>query len=321
MWLMLIVLLPFLGSLCVAFLPSNSKNWEAWLAGLVAAASTVITLCYFPTIASNEVATLRYEWLPTYELNFSLRMDGFASVYTSLVSRIVIFVVLYARYYLTEYDPIPRFFAFFLALMGAMLVIVLSGNVIQMVLFWELISLVSFMLIGYWHHRADARRGARMSLIVTATGGLCLLVGLVLMGHVVGSYELSDILSSGDALREHSWYLAILVLVALGALTKSAQFPFHFWLPRAMAAPTPVSAYLHSATMVKAGVFLLMRFWPVLAGTEAWSYIIGFAGLITLVMGAFVAIFQQDLNGLLAYSTISHVGLINLLLGMGPQSP
>src|SRR5690625_5502129 len=137
------------------------------------------------------------------------------------------------------------------------------------------------------------------------------------MGHVVGSYELSDILSSGDALREHSWYLAILVLVALGALTKSAQFPFHFWLPRAMAAPTPVSAYLHSATMVKAGVFLLMRFWPVLAGTEAWSYLIGFAGLITLVMGAFVAIFQQDLKGLLAYSTISHLGLITLLLGMG----
>lgn len=317
MWLMLIVLLPFLGSLCVAFLPSNSKNWEAWLAGLVAAASTVITLCYFPTIASNEVATLRYEWLPTYGLNFSLRMDGFAWLFSLLVSGIGILVVLYARYYLSEKDPIPRFFAFFLAFMGAMLGIVLSGNVIQMALFWELTSLVSFMLIGYWHHRADARRGARMSLIVTATGGLCLLVGLVLMGHVVGSYELSDILSSGDALREHSWYLAILVLVALGALTKSAQFPFHFWLPRAMAAPTPVSAYLHSATMVKAGVFLLMRFWPVLAGTEAWSYIIGFAGLITLVMGAFVAIFQQDLKGLLAYSTISHLGLITLLLGMG----
>src|SRR5690554_5448265 len=189
MCFMLIVLLPFLGSLCVAFLPSNSKNWEAWLAGLVAAASTVITLCYFPTIASNEVATLRYEWLPTYGLNFSLRMDGFAWLFSLLVSGIGILVVLYARYYLSEKDPIPRFFAFFLAFMGAMLGIVLSGNVIQMALFWELTSLVSFMLIGYWHHRADARRGARMSLIVTAMGGFCLLVGLVLMGHVVGSYE------------------------------------------------------------------------------------------------------------------------------------
>lgn len=317
MWLMLIILLPFLGSLCVAFLPANSKHLEAWLAGIVAAVCTIITLCYFPTIANNEVVATRYEWLPTYGLNFSLRMDGFAWLFSLLVSGIGILVVLYARYYLSEKDPVPRFFAFFLAFMGSMLGIVLSGNVIQLALFWELTSLVSFMLIGYWHHRADARRGARMSLIVTATGGLCLLVGLVLMGHVVGSYELSDILRSGDTLREHPWYLAILVLVALGALTKSAQFPFHFWLPRAMAAPTPVSAYLHSATMVKAGVFLLMRFWPVLAGTEAWSYIIGFAGLITLVMGAFVAIFQQDLKGLLAYSTISHLGLITLLLGMG----
>src|SRR5699024_307657 len=136
----------------------------------------------------------------------------------------------------------------------------------------------------------------------TATGGLCMLAGLLLMGKAVGSYELSDILNSGDLLREHSWYLAILILVSLGALTKSAQFPFHFWLPRAMAAPTPVSAFLHSATMVKAGVFILMRFWPVLAGTDAWSYIIGVTGLTTLVMGAFVAIFQQDLKGLLAYS-------------------
>lgn len=317
MWLSLIILLPFLGSLCVAFLPSNTKNWEAWLAGAVAAACTFITLMAYPTIAKGEVLAWQHAWLPSYGLNFSLRMDGFAWLFSLLVSGIGILVVLYARYYLSEKDPIPRFFAFLLAFMGAMLGIVLSGNIIQMALFWELTSLVSFMLIGYWHHRADARRGARMSLIVTATGGLCLLVGLVLMGQAVGSYELGHILSSGDTLREHPWYLAILLLVALGALTKSAQFPFHFWLPRAMAAPTPVSAYLHSATMVKAGVFLLMRFWPVLAGTEAWSYLIGFAGLITLVMGAFVAIFQQDLKGLLAYSTISHLGLITLLLGMG----
>lgn len=317
MWLMLIVLLPFLGSLCVALVPSNTKNWEAWLAGLIAAACTLISLCYFPTIMGNDIIAVSHQWLPSYGLSLSFRMDGLSWLFSLLISGIGMLVVLYARYYLSEKDPVPRFFSFLLAFMGSMLGIVLSGNIIQMALFWELTSLTSFMLIGYWYHRADARRGARMSLIVTAAGGLCLLVGLVLMGQVVGSYELSDVLSSGDTLREHPWYLAILILVALGALTKSAQFPFHFWLPRAMAAPTPVSAYLHSATMVKAGVFLLMRFWPVLAGTEAWSYIIGFAGLITLVMGAFVAIFQQDLKGLLAYSTISHLGLITLLLGMG----
>src|SRR5690606_29603514 len=176
----------------------------------------------------------------------------------------------------------------------------------------ELTSLTSFMLIAYWNHRLDARRGARMSLTVTGAGGLCLLAGVLMLGHVVGSYDLDIVLASGDLVRQHPWYTTILVLIALGALTKSAQFPFHFWLPNAMAAPTPVSAYLHSATMVKAGVFLLARFWPVLAGTNEWFYIIGGAGLCTLVLGAYAAIFQQDMKGVLAYSTISHLGLITL---------
>jgi len=317
MSLALIILLPFLGSVLAAFLPTNKNNAEAWLAGGVAAICTVLTLLQYPAIAAGGVIAMKIPWLPSYGLNFSLRMDGFSWLFSLLVSSVGVLVVMYARYYLSKDDPTQRFFSFLLAFMGAMLGIVLSGNIIQLALFWELTSLVSFMLIGYWYHRADARRGARMSLIVTGAGGLCLLAGLLLMGQAVGSYELEDILQSGDTLREHAWYLGILTLVALGALTKSAQFPFHFWLPRAMAAPTPVSAFLHSATMVKAGVFLLMRFWPVLAGTPEWSYIIGFAGLITLVMGAFVAIFQQDLKGLLAYSTISHLGLITLLLGMG----
>jgi multicomponent K+:H+ antiporter subunit A len=197
-----------------------------------------------------------------------------------------------------------------------MLGIVLSGNLVQLVFFWELTSLFSFLLIGYWHHSASARDGARMALTVTATGGLCLLVGVLLIGHIVGSYDLDAVLASGDRIRASSLYLPTLVLVLLGALTKSAQFPFHFWLPHAMAAPTPVSAYLHSATMVKAGVFLLTLLWPVLAGTEAWFYIVVTAGLCTLLLGAYAAIFQQDLKGLLAYSTISHLGLITLLLGL-----
>src|SRR5690554_5546326 len=214
-------------------------------------------------------------------------------------------------------DPVPRFFSFLLAFMGAMLGVVLSGNLIQLVLFWELTSLTSFMLIGYWHHRADARRDARMAFTVTATGGLALFAGMVILGQVVGSYELDDVLAAGDLVRAHSSYHWILGLVALGALTKSAQFPFHFWLPRAMAAPTPVSAYLHSATMVKAGVFLLARFWPILAGTPEWMWSIGGAGLLSLVLGAYAATFQHDLKGLLAYSTISHLGLITVLLGIG----
>ncbi|MGH9694410.1 MAG: proton-conducting transporter membrane subunit, partial [Bryobacteraceae bacterium] len=186
----------------------------------------------------------------------------------------------------------------------------------QLVFFWELTSLFSFLLISYWHHNANAREGARMALIVTSAGGLCLFAGVLLIGHIVGSYDLEQVLMSGNAIRAHALYVPALILILLGALTKSAQFPFHFWLPRAMAAPTPVSAYLHSATMVKAGVFLLVRLWPVMGGTNEWLWLVGSVGLITFVLGAFLAVFQQDLKGLLAYSTISHLGLITLLTGL-----
>ncbi len=234
-----------------------------------------------------------------------------------LICGIGMLVGVYARYYMPADDPLSRFFALLLAFMGSMLGIVMSGNVIQLVFFWELTSLFSFLLIGYWHHGASARDGARMALIVTSGGGLCLFAGMLLLGHIVGSYDLDVILASGALIRGHALYTPTLVLILLGALTKSAQFPFHFWLPQAMSAPTPVSAYLHSATMVKAGVFLLVRFWPVLAGTEQWFWIVGGAGLTSLVLGAWAAIFQQDLKGLLAYSTISNLGLITMLVGLG----
>jgi len=243
-------------------------------------------------------------------------MDGFAWLFCMLVLGIGALVVLYARYYMSASDPVPRFFSFFLAFMGAMMGVVLSGNLIQMVLFWELTSLFSFLLIGYWHHRRDARRGARMALTVTGAGGLCLLAGVLVLGRITGSYELDKVLASGDLIRAHSLYPVALTLILLGAFTKSAQFPFHFWLPRAMAAPTPVSAYLHSATMVKLGVFLMARLWPVLSGTEQWFWMVGGAGAITLLLGGFIAMFQRDLKALLAYSTISHLGLITLLLGL-----
>jgi len=316
MSLILILVLPFLGSICAALLPSNARNAEAWLAGGVAVICTVLAVLQFGDVNSGGVIRVVVPWAPTLGLDFYLRMDGYAWLFTVIISAMGALVVLYARYYMSPEDPVPRFFSFFLAFMGAMLGVVLSGNLIQMVLFWELTSFSSFMLIAYWHHRADARRGARMALTVTATGGLCLLAGALLLGHVAGGYDLDTVLQSGDIVRNHPWYTAILILVALGALTKSAQFPFQFWLPNAMAAPTPVSAYLHSATMVKAGVFLLARFWPVLAGTDEWFWIIGGAGLCSLLIGAYAAIFQRDMKGVLAYSTISHLGLITLLLGM-----
>lgn len=317
MSLITLILLPFVGSLIAACMPANARNRESWFAAAIALCGLIITIMQYPQISEGQVLKFQIEWLAAQNLYFTLRMDGLAWLFTLLIQGISLLVVVYARYYMSPKDPVPRFFSFLLAFMGAMLGVVLSGNLIQLVMFWELTSLTSFLLIGYWHHRADARRGARMAFTVTSIGGLCLLVGVMLLGYIVGSYDLDVVLASGDIIRNHDWYLPTLILIALGAMTKSAQFPFHFWLPHAMAAPTPVSAYLHSATMVKAGIFLLMRLWPVLSGTPEWTWLIGTAGLCTLLIGAFIAIFQHDMKGLLAYSTISHLGLITVLLGMG----
>ena len=315
--LLTLILLPFIGSLIAACLPANARNREAWLAGLLVLAGLVLAAWQFPSVSDGQVLRQEYSWLPEYGLNLVLRLDALAWIFVILVLGIGFLVVLYARYYMSPEDPVPRFFSFLLAFMGSMLGVVLSGNLIQLVVFWELTSVTSFLLIGYWHHRADARRGARMAFTITGAGGLCLLAGVLLIGRIVGSYDLDLVLASGDLLRNHDWYLPVLILVGLGALTKSAQFPFHFWLPHAMAAPTPVSAYLHSATMVKAGIFLLMRLSPVLSGTQEWVWIIAGAGVCTMLIGSLFAIFQHDLKGLLAYSTISHLGLITVLLGIG----
>jgi len=314
--LVTIVLLPFAGSILSILLPRGSQSSGFWLAGLIATFGLAVTLWSYPQITNGQVVRLEIPWISSLGLDLIFRLDGLAWLFCLLITGVGLLVVLYARYYMSPKDPVTRFYAFFLAFMGAMLGVVLSGNLIQLVIFWELTSLSSFLLIGYWFHLSAARDGARMALIVTSLGGLALLLGVLIIGHIVGSYDLDVVLSSGDLIRNHALYTPALLLVLLGALTKSAQFPFQFWLPHAMAAPTPVSAYLHSATMVKAGVFLLVRFWPVMAGTEQWFWIVTFAGLITLILGAYAAIFQTDLKGLLAYSTISHLGLITTLLGM-----
>jgi multicomponent K+:H+ antiporter subunit A len=315
--LTLFVLLPFIGSLIAACMPSGSRNRPALVAGAVTASALALAIASFGQVRHGAVVSKRYAWLPDFGLDLVLRMDGLAWVFTVMVLGIGLLVLLYARYYMSARDPVARFFAYMLAFMGSMLGVVLSGNLIQLVVFWELTSVTSFLLIGYWQHRNDARRGARMAFTVTTIGGLCLLAGVLILGHIVGSYDLDVVLAAGDKVRAHSWYVPVLVLIALGALTKSAQFPFHFWLPHAMAAPTPVSAFLHSATMVKAGVFLLIRLWPVLSGTDEWTWILGTAGVCTLLIGSFFAIFQNDMKGLLAYSTISHLGLIVVLLSIG----
>ena len=315
--LLLVLILPFVGSAIAAFLPQRGRDIAASLTGFNALAGAAIIASFYPVVSAGEVARFEMAWLPTLGLNLTLRLDGFTWLFAMLVLVIGALVSLYARYYMAPTDPVPRFFAFLQAFMGAMLGIVLSGNLIQIAFFWELTGLFSFLLIGYWHHNQSARDGARMALIVTGAGGVCLLVGLMLLGRAAGSYDVDAVLAARTAIQNDPAYLPALILILIGAFTKSAQVPFHFWLPHAMAAPTPVSAYLHSATLVKAGIFLLILLWPVLAGTESWFLIVTTVGLATLLVGAWSAIFQQDLKGLLAYSTISHLGLITLLLGLG----
>jgi multicomponent K+:H+ antiporter subunit A len=203
---------------------------------------------------------------------------------------------------------------------GAMLGIVIAGNILLLLIFWEMTSLASFLLIGFWQHKPEARQGARMALAVTGGGGLALIAGMVLLGVIAGTFDLATLLERGGEVRASSLYPLALILILLGCFTKSAQFPFHFWLPHAMAAPTPVSAYLHSATMVKAGVFLLARLWPVLAGTELYTGIVTTVGLVTMVFGAVVALFRHDLKSILAYSTISQLGMLVMLLGFSLEA-
>ena len=315
--LLLLVLTPFVSAALAATLPVGSRNAETWLAGLTMVIALAILAVLFPAVAEGGRIIGTFDWASSIGLDLTFRIDGFAWLFMVLVAGIGLLVILYARYYMAPEDPVPRLYSCLLAFAGAMSGLVLSGNIIVLVVFWELTSIVSFLLIGYWFQRQDARDGAKMALVVTATGGLCLMVAMILIGQIVGSYQLDDVLAAGGRITSHPLYPVVLGLFLLGAFTKSAQFPFHFWLPNAMAAPTPVSSYLHSATMVKAGVFILLRFQPALGGTELWFQVVTGAGLITLLLGALVALFKHDLKGLLAYSTISHLGLITALAGIG----
>ena len=317
MSLLLAVLTPFLGAPLVAWAARGGRAATAWCAAAVTALAALWLIPLLPATFAGATAIERLPWIPAAGLDLAFRLDGLGLLFALLILGIGLLVILYAHYYLSAQDSLGRLYACLLLFMGSMLGVVLSENLIQLLIFWELTSLSSFLLIAYWRRRAAARRGARMALTITGAGGLALLAGFLLLGDIAGSYELSAVLARGDAVRADPRYATVLALVLLGAFTKSAQFPFHFWLPHAMTAPTPVSAYLHSATMVKAGVFLLARLFPVLSGTPEWTFWVGGTGLVTLLLGAVVALFRHDLKGLLAYSTISHLGLIVALFGVG----
>ncbi len=315
--LLLAVLVPFIGAAWVAWASRRGRAAAAWNAGGVALLALLLLWPALTAGFAGQTTIERLAWIPAAGLDLAFRLDGLGLLFAAMILGIGGLVILYAYYYLSHQDSLGRLYAYLLLFMGAMLGVVLSENLIQLLVFWELTSLSSFLLIAYWRKREAARRGAKLALTITGAGGLALLAGFLLIGEIVGSYELSVVLASGDAIRADPLYLPALVLVLLGAFTKSAQFPFHFWLPHAMAAPTPVSAYLHSATMVKAGVFLLARLFPALSGTPEWNWLVGGTGLATLLLGAVVALFKHDLKGLLAYSTISHLGLVTALFGIG----
>ncbi len=310
-----VALLPFLGAAIAAYAARFHRVASAWSAGLVTLLALALLAPALRYPFEGQTLIQSFNWIPSLGLDFAFRLDGLALLFSCLILIIGLLIIVYARYYLAAKDCMGRFYAYLMMFMGSMLGIALSENLILMVIFWELTSLSSFLLISYWQYRKDARQGARMALAITGAGGLAMLGGVMILGHIVGSYNLTDVLAAGALIRAHELYTVALVLILLGVFTKSAQFPFHFWLPHAMAAPTPVSAYLHSATMVKAGIFLLARLYPALSGTIEWMVLVSGAGLLTLLIGAYTALMKHDLKGLLAYSTVSHLGLITLLFG------
>jgi multicomponent K+:H+ antiporter subunit A len=315
--LILVPLIPLLGALLPPLVARSGRDTAMAVTLAVTLTSLALLLVDAPAVYRGETVLAGTAWVPEIGLSFRFYADGLGLFFATMILAIGALIIVYARYYLSRQDSIGRFYAYLLLFQGAMVGIVLSDNILLMLIFWELTSLSSFLLIGFWSHAAAGRQGARMALVVTGGGGLLLTAGMLVLGHVGGSYELSVLLTRGEAIKASPLYPLILALVLAGAFTKSAQFPFHFWLPHAMAAPTPVSAYLHSATMVKAGVFLLARLWPVLAGTELWVAVVAPVGLITMLVGAWIALFKDDLKAILAYSTVSHLGLMVMLLGFG----
>lgn len=294
-------------------------------AGAVLALLPAMLAGYFArcigSVAAGQTLRESYSWAPQLGVELSFYLDGLGLLFALLISAVGALVVIYAAGYLAEHPRLGRFYALLLFFMASMLGVVLADNLFTLYLFWELTSLASYLLIGFDHARQQARQAAWQALLVTSGGGLALLGGIVLLAMAGGTSELSQLAARGDLVREHANYLPILLLVLVGSFTKSAQFPFHFWLPAAMEAPSPVSAYLHSATMVKAGVYLLARLGPVLGGTAAWWYLVTLGGLATMLAGGYLALTDSDLKRVLAYSTVSALGVMVMLVGLGtPQA-
>ncbi|MEM6461288.1 MAG: putative monovalent cation/H+ antiporter subunit A [Pseudomonadota bacterium] len=314
---LIVLLLPFIAAVFAPALTRIFKHNTAWVLAIVPAVVFWHFFTFLPEIERGEVVTGGYQWIPAYRVNFSWFIDGLSLTFALLISGIGVLIVMYSGGYLKKHPQLGRFYSFILMFMGSMLGLVVADSFLMFFVFWELTSITSFLLIGFDHKREVSRRAALQALVVTGGGGLFLLAGMLLIWNVTGITELSLLLRADVALVDSPYYIAILVLVLGGAFTKSAQFPLHFWLPNAMEAPTPVSAYLHSATMVKAGVYLLMRMNPVLGDTAAWETVLPLFGGTTLIVGTLLAVRQTDMKLMLAYTTVSSLGLLVMLTGFG----
>ena len=315
----LIAIAPFLAAILAPFIFRFAGSYSGWILAIVPAAIFVYVLNFIEPVAANGAVRAGLDWIPSYDLRFSFLLDGLSLTFALTIAGVGTLILIYSGGYLKGHPHQGRFLAYMLAFMGAMLGLVTADNLVSLVLFWELTSVTSFLLIGFDHMRQAARRAAIQALVVTGAGGLALLLGAVILHQVAGNWELSAILGQGEVVRASSAYLPIFLLLVLAAFTKSAQVPFHFWLPNAMEAPTPVSAFLHSATMVQAGVYLLLRTSPILGGTAIWEGVLVVFGAATLIWGSLGALRQTDLKQMLAQTTIASLGLLVLLIGLGSE--
>jgi len=313
---------PFLSAVAMPFLYKYVRRIHlGWFVLVVPFLLFLVFARHYPLRSSMEPVVRSVPWIPSMDVHFTVHLDSLSLLFALLITGIGVLVVLYSVFYMSkERESLHNFYIYLLGFMGAMLGVVLSDNLLVLYMFWELTSISSFLLIAYWFQRKRSRYGAVKALLITVFGGFAMLLGFMMMYAATGTFSIRGIVAAADRFADHSLFLPSMCLILLGALTKSAHFPFHIWLPDAMEAPTPISAYLHSATMVKAGVYVVARFIPVFGGHMEWFWIIVIAGMITLFWGSFLAIRQVDLKAMLAYSTVSQLGLIMTLLGIGSMA-
>jgi multicomponent Na+:H+ antiporter subunit A len=314
------ILLGFLFALFLVFTGKFFRGKLAVLSALIPAGLFAYFASFISQISAGNVITKTYEWVPAFGVNLSFKLDGLSLLFSLMITGIGFLVFSYTAAYLKGHKYLDRFYGYLSLFMAAMLGLVLSDNIISLFVFWELTSISSFFLIGFNNDSAASRKSALTALGITGLGGFFLLSGALLLGSIAGTYNISEMLSMKDAIAGSEYYILAVSFIFVAAFTKSAQFPFHFWLPAAMKAPTPVSTYLHSATMVKAGIYLLMRFTPVLGDQAFWNNTLIIVGAITMVYAAVQSLFRTDLKGILAYSTISALGILVFLIGLGTKA-